>query len=261
MILTIFFLSWILSSILYFKLISNILWLIPVWIIAGLATGFLVFGLILIITLPFFYFTKPNRAFKHYFVKDVSRFINFLVGIKVTAVGRENIPKNGKLTVYANHKSKDDPFIISAYMNRNLAFTPKISVYKIPVAAQYMHAIGCLPIDRNDNRRTAKTLIGAIKNVENGLAMLIFPEGGILSRNEDKMVGLKAGAYKIGVKSGSDFLPVSLIGTSKIATKKWWKRVSIKIVFHPVVKFEEVKELNTTELGEKMFEIINSVLE
>lgn len=244
-----------------FTYLVDLMYLIPVWIILGFIASFISLIVILIVIYPIFKFTKPNRKFKYVFLKDVSQFINFFLRIKVTAVGTENIPKDGNLTIYANHKSKNDPFLIMAHMNRPLAFTPKISIYKIPVVSWYMHALGCLPIDRSDNRRTAKTMISAIKNVQDGLAMLIFPEGGILSRNEDKMVDIKAGAYKIGMKAKSDFLPVSIIGNSKIINKKWYQKMHIKLIFHPVVKYEDVKDLNTIELGEKMFEIINKDLD
>ncbi|VEU80814.1 lysophospholipid acyltransferase family protein [Haploplasma axanthum] len=258
----IFFFLWFGSSALYFFLISDILYLIPVWLIAGFLTSIIVIIIGLYLLLPFMKKSKPNTKFKHKLLKNLSRFLNGIVlGLKVTAEGTENIPKTGKLTVYGNHKSKDDPFLIMAYMNRALAFTPKISLYKLPLVSQYMDYLGCLPIDRDDNRRTAKTMIQAIKNVEEGLAMLIFPEGGILSREQDSMVGIKAGAYKIGVKSESDFLPVSIINNSKIAKKKFFQRLHIKIIFHPVVKYEEIKDLTTQEIGEKMFEIINSRLD
>ncbi|MDY0278141.1 MAG: lysophospholipid acyltransferase family protein [Acholeplasma sp.] len=256
-----FFLVWIGSSVLYYLLVSH-WYLIPVWIISGLGTAFIIIILLLIILMPIMKITKPQWKVKYVLLKSVSRFLNrFVLNLSVKAIGIENIPKDGKLTIYGNHKSKDDPFLIMAYMKRAMAFTPKISLYKIPVIANYMHYLGCLPIDRADNRRTAKTMISAIKNVESGLAMLIFPEGGILSREQNEMIGIKAGAYKIGMKAEADFLPVSIINNHLIASKKWWQRLKITVIYHPVVKYQDVKDLSTQELGEKMYEIINNQIE
>ena len=182
----------------------------------------------------------------------------FALGMNIEVIGKENIPKEGKLTVYANHKSQTDPVIIMSIFNRGLAFTPKISLYKIPVLSQYMNYIGCLPIDRDDNRRTAKTMIQAIKNVEKGHAMLIFPEAGIKSRETELMIDARGGAYKIGTKAESDFLPISIIGASKLSRRKWWQFSKVKVFVHPVIKYEEVKELTTIELADKMFDVINS---
>ncbi|HHT55790.1 MAG TPA: 1-acyl-sn-glycerol-3-phosphate acyltransferase [Acholeplasma sp.] len=258
MISILFLLVWFASVYLGYLLVP-IWYLIPAWIILGFIIGLLVLFLLLILLMPVMKFTKPNSKFKYHLAKSFAIFLNiFILRIVITSKGRKNIPKTGKLTVYANHKSQTDPVIIMSIFNRGLAFTPKISLYKIPILAQYMNYIGCLPIDREDNRRTAKTMIEAIKNVEKGHAMLIFPEAGIKSRETELMVDARGGAYKIGTKAESDFLPITIIGASKLATRKWWQFSKIKVYVHPVIKHEEVKELTTNELADKMFDIINS---
>lgn len=259
MVSLIFLITWGLTIYLGITLISSMWYFILLYIILGYIIGIVVLALFLIILMPLMKFTKPQFKFKYYLAKSAANFINiFVLRTIVTSEGKENIPKTGKLTVYANHKSKTDPILLMPKFNRGLAFTPKISLYKIPILRNYMDYIGCLPIDRDDNRRTAKTLINAIKNVNNGLAMLIFPEGGIKSQETEKMVEIKGGAYKIGEKSKSDFLPISINGATQFKDRKWWQILRVHIVIHPVVKYEEVKDLNTRQLGEKMFEIINS---
>jgi len=212
MISILFLLVWFGSICLGYNLLP-IWYLIPAWVVLGFVAGILVLVLFLLIMMPVMKFTKPNSKYKYYLAKSFSIFLNvFILRILITTEGKNNIPKTGKLTVYANHKSQTDPVIIMSIFNRGLAFTPKISLYKIPILSQYMNYIGCLPIDRDDNRRTAKTMIQAIKNVEKGHAMLIFPEAGIKSRETELMIDARGGAYKIGTKAESDFLPISIIG-------------------------------------------------
>ena len=81
--------------------------------------------------MPVMKFTKPNSKFKYHLAKsfDIFKYIYFKNCNNIK--GRKNIPKTGKLTVYANHKSQTDPVIIMSIFNRGLAFTPKISLYKI----------------------------------------------------------------------------------------------------------------------------------
>src|SRR5690554_438583 len=243
MISILFLLVWFASVYLGYLLVP-IWYLIPAWIILGFIIGLLVLFLLLILLMPVMKFTKPNSKFKYHLAKSFAIFLNiFILRIVITSKGRKNIPKTGKLTVYANHKSQTDPVIIMSIFNRGLAFTPKISLYKIPILSNYMNYIGCLPIDRDDNRRTARTMIQAIKNVEKGHAMLIFPEGGIKSRETELMVDIRGGAYKIGEKSKSDFLPITIKGALKFNHRKWWQIVRVHIVIHPLVKYEEVKDL------------------
>lgn len=261
MVSLLFILIWISTTILGYYLLP--LWyLTPIYFILGYPIGILVFAILLVLLMPLMKFTKVNSKLKYHLTKSFARFLNLLVvRIKIKAEGLENIPKNGKLTVYANHKSQTDPLIIMSIFNRGLAFTPKISLYKIPLLAQYMNYIGCFPIDRDNNRRTAKTMIQAVKNVENEYALLIFPEAGIKTRETELMLESHGGAFKIGMKAESDFLPITINGASKFSKRKWWQFLKIKVVVHPLIKYEDVKELTTQELADKMLVIINSRVE
>lgn len=241
--------------------VSTTWYFIILWVVSGLLTSGIFLFLLLILLMPLMKVTKKDWYGKYLLLKYLARFCNlFALGIRVKVIGKENIPKKGKLTIYANHKSQIDPFIITSIINRPLAFTPKISIYKVPILAQYMEYVGCLPIDRSDNRRTAKTMVTAIEQVKNGHAMLIFSEGGILTRETEKMVDVKGGAYKIGMKAGSDFLPMTIVGASTLGTRKWYQRRTVRLIVHKPIKYENVKDLSTLELGEMIFEIINRPL-
>lgn len=241
--------------------VTSTWYFVLLWLLCGIVAAGVIIFLLIVLMMPMMKVTKKDWIFKYWFLKGAARFCNlFALGLNVKVIGKKNIPKTGKLTIYANHKSQLDPFVIMSQINRPLAFTPKISIYKVPILAQYMDYVGCLPIDRNDNRRTAKTMIQAIKQVENGHAMLIFPEGGILDRNTEEMVDVKGGAYKIGMKAGSDFLPMTIVGASTLGTRKWYQRRTVRLIVHKVIKYEDVKHLSTTELGEMIFEIINRPL-
>lgn len=235
----------------YFVFIQN-LWFIPLWFVLGPAFSILMFVIILVLLMPIMKNTKPNSKFKYILAKSFAKFLNvFIIRAKISVEGKENMPKNGKLTIYANHKSQTDPILIMSILNRSTAFTPKISLYKIPIISSYMHYIGCLPIDRDDNRRTAKTMIQAIKNVKSEHALIIFPEAGIKSRVDERINEIKGGAFQIGKKSESDFLPITIIGASEYSRRKsLFKKVKIKIIVHPVIPFDKVKDLSTQEMAE-----------
>ncbi|HHW79835.1 MAG TPA: 1-acyl-sn-glycerol-3-phosphate acyltransferase [Acholeplasmataceae bacterium] len=248
------------SSFGYTVLLGTTWYFIILAILLGILTSGLFLVLFLIILMPVMKRLSHRSRLKKWLLTSISRFANFFLGINVKSYGKENIPKYGKLTLYANHKSQVDPFLIGSNFTRIIAFTPKISLYKIPIISNYMHYYDCLPIDRDDNRRTAQTMIKAIKKVEDGLAMLIFPEAGIKTRETGKILEVKGGAFKIGTKAESDFLPISIVGNEKIASKKWWQIIRIKVYYHPVIKYEDVKELNTIELGDLVKDVINSKL-
>ena len=44
-----------------------------------------------------------------------------------------------------------------------MAFTPKSTLYKIPILSEGMKQMHCMPIYRDDTRKTAKALVETIK--------------------------------------------------------------------------------------------------
>ena len=117
---------------------------------------------------------------------------------------------------------------------------------------------GAISIDRDNDREALKQIIFAIKEIKEGLSMIIFPEGGIKDRNEEEMVSLRAGAYKLVTKSQATILPVSIIGSSEISKKKRYKRKNVKVVIHEPIRYDAFKQMNTNEIGLMVEEIINN---
>ena len=72
------------------------------------------------------------------------------------------------------------------------------------------------------------------------------------------MVSLRAGAYKLVTKTEATILPISIIGLSEISKRKRNKRKDVKIIVHKPIRYNEFKEMNTTEIGIMVEEIINN---
>jgi len=56
-------------------------------------------------------------------------------------------------------------------------------------------------------------------------------------------------------------LPISLQGTTNIKYRAPFRSTAIKVVIHPVVHYNDVKHLPTSEIADQMFRIINNHLE
>lgn len=261
MINLIFITTWVLVSTLLIALLQTTWYFIILYILAGLIAAIIMILLIVLIAVIFGPLTNINGRFKHYLTRSIARFINFwATRLTVKVIGKENIVKKGPLVVYANHKSLSDPFILLQAFNRNLSFTPKSTLYKSRPLRRWLNAIGCFPIDRQNDRTTAKNLIKAIKDVKAGLAMAVFPEGGIKSRETDEMTGIKAGSYKLALKSESVILPVAIVGNSSLS-KNWpFKITRTTVIIHKPIYFDEYKHLTTLEIGQLVFSQINETL-
>lgn len=236
-------------------------YLLPIWLILGMIVSFIIVVLFIIIQLPFFKRQKHQNRYKNYTYRSIAYFLNhFVFRLKMEVVGKENIPKSGRLTVYANHKSYVDPVILMEVINRPTSYTPKMGVYKVPIMHAMLYSLGSFPIDRSSDRNTARAMVEAIKVVKDGMAMVIFPEGGIKDRNDIKMVAMRAGAYRLGVKAEANFLPVSIEGSTEIKHNLPFKRTKIKVTIHEIIKYEDIKGLKTADLADRVFHIINNTL-
>ncbi len=241
--------------------VSN-LYFIPLWIITGMVASFFGTVIFVLLNFPIMRFTKFDNRYKYYLSRSTSHWlIVFFMRLKINIIGKDNIPNDGILTVYANHKSYADAFIVFEFMKRPTTFTPKMGVYKLPLIGSWLKYLGAFPIDRSSDRNTARAMVDAIKVVKSGMAMAIFPEGGIKDRDDVKMVAMRAGAYRVSMKAGADLLPVSIKGTTDIKYRAPWRSTKIDVIIHPVVSYLSVKDKTTNEVADLMFKIINGPLE
>jgi 1-acyl-sn-glycerol-3-phosphate acyltransferase len=132
--------------------------------------------------------------------------------------GQDKLPQTGGLIVVANHISNTDPLALGqflAYSGRWPRFLAKASIFKIPVLGRILRACGQLPVERN-SKLSAEGLVAAIAAVEQGRAVVIYPEGTI-SKDPDlwPMVG-RTGAARIALRTGCPVIPVGQWGAQEL---------------------------------------------
>ncbi len=255
-----FIVLFILLSAIYsylFTLIPLSLWFLFLWIPLGILGSLLT---ILIFALLFLWIgskTKPKHKFKHFVLRNACWLSMVFLHIHLEIEGKENIPQH-TFVVYANHKSNMDPVMIYYAMHKICSAIGKKTLFVHPIMKLVCKTYDAVPMDRENDREAAKALATGIKKVKNGLSMIIFPEGGIKTRETEEMVNLRPGAYKLATKAEAPILPISIVGSSKIKTKKRRERITVRIIFHKPIEKEEYQGLNTTELGLRVEEIINA---
>ncbi len=202
--------------------------------------------------------TKPNHKVKHWIFRRALYFSLILLRTPMKVHGKENLPKEMGYTVYGNHKSNMD--VVYAYLATTGFPTAlgKKSLFQNWFMQDLGEGFQALPIDRENDREAIKSILKAIKNIkEYKLNYIIFPEGGVKSRETEEMVNLRAGAYKVAVKSNAPIVPLCIIGSSKIKNKKWYQKQRVELYFLKPIMPEDYKDLNTTEIGHLVEKQIN----
>lgn len=237
------------------------LWFIPLWLIIGYIVAWISMVLLLVIMIPIGKMMKVDNKFKHYFIRSIARFISiFVLRLNIKIIGKNKLPKKGGYVIYANHKSYADPFILYQIVNRPTGMAAKKGIYKLPIVRSWMPLFGCIQIDRENNREAAKAILKGIEQIKQGMIMGIFPEGGIKDRDDEKMVSIKAGAYKLATKAEAPIVPVTMIGATEVKHRAPFRSTKIKVIIHDPITKEDYEGLSTVEVGEKVAELINQTL-
>jgi len=146
-----------------------------------------------------------------------TRGVFFISGITVTVRGRENLTGNPGLCLVSNHDGIFDILVIMAYSPRPVSFIAREELSLIPFLNIWILLLGGSFIDRNNPRKALKTMRTAVKHIQNGAFMLIFPEG---TRSRGRgLLPFKDGAFNLAVKSRARVIPVAIKGTGEVFEK------------------------------------------
>ena len=174
--------------------------------------------------------------------------------------GEENLTNlKEPFVVYANHYSYFDPLLLIAISERPLTFVSKKEASKYPFIGKVVKALEGISIDRGDLRSQLTMIDHAVKMIESGRNMAIFPEG-TRNRNPEMVLSeFKPGAFKLSYRTGAAILSCAIYGTSRpLSSKSKLKEYPIWIRFFKPLKKDEFLQYSTTYLAPKIQDEIQS---
>jgi glycerol-3-phosphate O-acyltransferase/dihydroxyacetone phosphate acyltransferase len=124
---------------------------------------------------------------------------------------KELVPASGPLMVLANHPSTFmDPIVVATILNRKVYFLAKGELFKSKFTKWLLPKFNMIPVYRKQDdpslmNKNEETFIKCYEHLENGGAILMFPEG--ISITERKLKPIKTGAARIvlGAEARNDF--------------------------------------------------------
>lgn len=159
---------------------------------------------------------------------------------RLEARGAEQVPQTGPLLLVSNHSSVLDPPLVGGASPRQLSFLAKAELFDIPLLGRLIRALNARPVRREGS--DARALKTALKVLEEGRALLVFPEG--TRGPEGTLREAKPGAGMLAVLSGAVVVPVLITGSGRALPKgAAFPRPAKAIVrFGPPMRFKTTAE-------------------
>jgi 1-acyl-sn-glycerol-3-phosphate acyltransferase len=187
------------------------------------------------------------------------RFGNRLAGIRVRAVGLENIPARPCVFI-ANHTSNLDPLVFIPAIPRRVGILVKRELFRIPIFSTAMMRAQFTPVDRGDRESSGKSVSAAARILKEGLSYAIFAEG---TRSADgRLRPFKKGGFTMAIEAGAPIVPVSIAGTQRLLPKGSWtiRPGEATVAFGPAVNASEYTLENRAELIQRIESLVAAAL-
>jgi len=156
-----------------------------------------------------------------------------LGGVKIERRGLENLQPGRNYIFLSNHASNLDPPVLIPSIPGRCSVLVKKELFRIPILGTGMKMADLVPVDRRDREAAIESVKAAVRVLQKGLHLVIFPEG---TRSPDgRLLPFKKGPFHLAMDSGVPIIPVTMLGTYESWPKHRFALHpgTATIVFHP----------------------------
>lgn len=216
---------------------------------------------------PFYYLAAQNP--KTYgrlnkLRKLKSRWCAFFIGLKPNFTFEESLQREQTYIYCANHSSNYDIMLLCILAEGRFHFMGKDELLKNPVLRIFFKTID-IPVNRDSKISAFRAFKRAGDNLENGMSLIIFPEGGISGAHyPPELMPFKNGPFRLAIDKGIPIVAVSFINI--------WKRMwddgkklgsspgKVDVYIHKPVLTSNLTINDSDDLKDRIFDLINSKL-
>ncbi len=153
---------------------------------------------------------KKRRKRGHPFYVGCKYTVGLLYRLftRINVIGKENLPREGGALIACNHIGINDIFLLGCVFPRQIHFLAKKEWFDIPILKSLFRSLGAIELDRGG--KDVGALKNAIKTIEDGKLVAIFPQGHRQPGINPAETPVKSGAGLIAYRSGADVIPVCI---------------------------------------------------
>ena len=146
-----------------------------------------------------------------YIIAKIKFLIIFKLFFRLKVTGQQNIPQDGPFIIVANHSSLLDPVILGVSVRPKVIFVAAAYLFEIRWLGYLLRKANSIPVQRENDIKAIKR---ALKILQQGGVLGIFPEGGIDRQKDD--LPIRAGAAYLATKVGVPIVPIKIKGADKV---------------------------------------------
>ena len=188
--------------------------------------------------------------------------------------GQENLPASGGVIVVANHISNADPLALGqflAYSGRWPRFLAKSSLFGVPGFGRLLRRVGQIPVERGSSR-SVDALAAARVALEQGRAVVVYPEGTITREPDLWPMRGRTGAARLALATSFPVVPVAQWGAEEflhgptLGVPRVWARPTLRLKVGPPVELDDLRGRRAdaallAEATERIMAALTSLLE
>jgi len=187
--------------------------------------------------------------------------INLLAcGVRVHVQRLATLDPQRAYVFMSNHMSQYDVLAVVAALDEfQLRWVAKKELTRIPVFGWALKHAGHIIIDRSSHEQAIASLRAARTKMEDGISVMIFPEGTRGTAGQP-LLPFKKGGFMLALETGFPIVPLAIRGSGRILPRGSWLPASgdIEVVVGPPIP---VAGLNRDELMRRVHDFLSSYVD
>jgi 1-acyl-sn-glycerol-3-phosphate acyltransferase len=182
-----------------------------------------VFASTMFVFFPFylvcFLIPDPQKTRYHRFISRIwMGLFLFLVGVTFRVTGKDIFDTLETAVIVCNHNSLIDIPVSTPFLARANKTIAKKSFVYVPLFG-WIYQFASVIVDRKNNESRRKSYEEMKRVLDNGLDMLIYPEG-TRNKTNNPLKSFYDGAFRLSVDTGKPIVPVVILNTKRILPAK-----------------------------------------
>lgn len=180
---------------------------------------------------------REGDVFTGVIYRLVQVYARVMHGVNRHAFDRSHVPAAGPLIVVCNHTAGADPLLAQALVGPEIRWMMARDMM-LPACGRAWEWLAIIGVD-TAARADTRSLREAIRHVEAGGVLGIFPEGGI-ERPPGRLRAFMPGAGLVIAKTGAPVLPIFITDTPQTpqAWQSLWRTSRASLTLGPIMRFD-----------------------